>query len=291
MIRELSRSSASRLTLATQIASAALAVGAVAIVVVGLPERQRPPTTMPVAHAAGDPQGDPSTQPGTPGSDAIQAYRVDLGAMAERLSLLDNAPTPPVIETPDDGGDAKPTIDDGVPPQPFASRVRYLGMIRVGEAKMAFVNIDGSQRVVHEGSVVPPMDQRPEFGALTVTSIEQSAITVSHEDGEAEIELSKRDGPAITLVAGGEVDRVEMAPNADLSAFETNANGKTLPASEIDRRRRAIERQRTQNPRDYDGPGLRMPERRVIGSMGTRRPNRDRDNERERNERNSGGDE
>lgn len=292
MIQDLSRSSASRLTLATQAVSAALALGAIAIVAVGLPERQRPSTTMPVMGNATPTGGNDPSRPAQPGADAIQSYRVDMRGLADRLAMLDNAPTPPVVDTPPEPAEnTNPKIDDGVPPQPFASRVRYLGMIQVGDASMAFVNIDGSQRVVRTGSVVPALEARPELGDLTIKAIRREMITVSHEDGEADIQLSSREGPAITLVAGGEVDRVEASPEGATSRFETNANGNPLPASEIDRRRRAIERQRTQDPRDYDGPGLRMPETRVIGSMGTRRPSRDRNNEREQNERNTGGDE
>lgn len=294
MIKELSRASASKLTLATQAASACLLVGAGAVFAVGLPERERPATTLPVAL---NPGGAGTGDTGGTGSDTDETrepLRVDTGGLAARLSMIDNAPEPPAIETPDEpviaGEDPEP--DDGVPPQPFASRVRYLGMIKVGRSSMAFVNIDNSQRVVREGSVVPPMKDRPELGELTIRAIGETSITVAHEDGEAVIELSQRDGPAITLVAGGEIDRVEVEPNPGLGQFETNARGNPLPANEIERRRRALERQRTQNPRDYDGPGLKMPERRIIGSMGNDRPNRERNNRRrEQPEQNTGGDE
>ncbi|MEM9372159.1 MAG: hypothetical protein AAGA55_00820 [Planctomycetota bacterium] len=294
MIRELSRSSASRLTLATQAVSAVLLLGTGAVFMIGLPDRERPAATTPVANIP--PQNESEPDAGASDGSSV-GERVDMGGLAARLSMLDNAPVLPAVETrtdpdtDDEGGDDGG--DDGVPPQPFASRVRYLGLIRVGDASMAFVNIDGTQRVVREGSVVQPMQQRPELGALNIRTITATSITVSHEDGEAKIELSERSGPAVTLVAGGEIDRIEAAVpggvDPGLGQFETNANGTRLPAAEIERRRRALERQRTQDPRDYEGPGLRMPERNVIGSMGNSRGNRDR-NRRQR-EQNTGGDE
>lgn len=290
MIKELSRSSASKLTLGTQVLSVCLLVGAGAVFAVGLPDRDRPSATIPASLTHGTTgQSDADTGRAQASADD-EPFRVDMAGLAARLSMLDNAPVLPEIEVPEEPvvGDAL-AVDD-VPPQPFASRVRYLGMISVGDASMAFVNIDGTQRIVRQGTVVPPMEQRPEFGELTITAISNASITVSHEDGEADIKLAEREGPAITLVAGGEVDQIDAAQSNSIGQFETNARGNPLPASEVERRRAALERQRTQNPRDYDGPGLRMPEQRIIGSMGNDRSSRDRSNRRGR-DRNTGGEE
>ncbi|GEM_PF-5893876 len=297
MIKELSRASASKLTLGTQGASVLLLVAAGAVFAFGLPERERPATTLPVS-ITGRTAGTTGPETAGPSGDGVrqEPLKIDMGGLAARLSMIDNAPEPPEPETPDEPvlAGEEPGPDDGVPPQPFASRVRYLGMIEVGRSSMAFVNIDGTQRVVREGSVVQPMKERPEYGPLTIEAITASRITVSHEDGSADIGLSQREGPAITMVAGGEIERVgtertELEQPRMLGQFETNTNGDPLPAAEIDRRRRAIERQRNRQPRN---PDAQTAGTRRAGALGANALNRARDNQRRpQREQNTGGDE
>lgn len=270
MISDLSRASATRLTLLTQAVTVALGAAAVGLIVVGLPQRDLPQPT-----PVGTPPGMPA--PGTgqnPSQTTPVAFQpVDMGGLAERLGMIANAPAAPVVETPDDpetpttGGE--PTNE---PAQPFASRVRYLGLITIGGSNAAFVSIDNRQRIVKEGDVVAAPAERPELGDLTIVRIERAKITVAHEDGDAEIALADRDKATLTMVEADPADPAAGATQPVLdSRFENNGNGTRRPQDQIDRRRRALERQRNSDPRDYDGPGLVMPDNIRRGNIGNRR--------------------
>lgn len=269
MITELSRSSAARLTLVAQVVAAGLAIGAVGLMVVGLPDPARPSTKPQIPPGA--PQ--PIAGSGTPGSVSSVAYEpVDAGGLAARLALVANAPKAPVIETPDtpDEQIVDPTPE---PAQPFASRVRYLGMIQMGAEPAAFVTIDARQRVVRAGDVIRAPAERPELGDLRVDRVLPEQIIVSHEDGRAVIELAGRSGPSITMVSGDNVDSVDAPAEAAKPTLDTS----NMPQAEIERRQRVIDRMR--NGEQSTGRGLELPEVRRVGSMSSRRDRGGRTNE------------
>ncbi|RMH26725.1 MAG: hypothetical protein D6692_08685 [Planctomycetota bacterium] len=269
MITELSRSSAARLTLVAQVVAAGLAIGAVGLMVVGLPDPSRPSTKPQI------PPGAPQPVPGSGSQGTVSsvAYQpVDAGGLAARLALVANAPKVPVIETPEvpDDEPAEPTP---APAQPFASRVRYLGMIQMGAEQAAFVTIDARQRVVRAGDVVRAPAERPELGDLRIDRVLPQQIIVSHDDGRAVIELAGRSGPSITMVSGDDVDSVDAPAEAAKPTLDTS----NLPQTEIERRQRVIDRMR--NGQQSTGRGLEMPEVRRVGSMSSRRDRGGREND------------
>ncbi|MFK7882898.1 MAG: hypothetical protein AB8F26_01790 [Phycisphaerales bacterium] len=278
MISDLSRSAASRLTMATQASAMVLAAGAVGLVVVGLPDRSLPDPNQPIGVPPGMPV--PGTaNPNEPVVSNVAYMPVDMGGLAERLGMVANAPEAPKVDTPTD----EPTIvdegDEEAPAQPFASRVRYLGMITIGTQNSAFVNIDNRQRIARIGDVIPAPKERPELGDLKIVSVTRDAIEISHEDGEAEVTLAERVGSSITMVAGGDITPADQAATdptvrTNANQFEFNGDGTRRSEAQIDRRRRALERQRTTDPRDYDGPGLVMPDNIRRGNVGNNRRDR-----------------
>lgn len=240
MTQPIDRAKAARLTLITQGMAVALAVGAVAAAVTGLPERPTPQT---------DPSAIPSPGAPTPAQNAqvtnASELKIDPIGLAARLSLIENAPkiAKPEPGPSDPGTDPEP--DPGEPtPQPFASRVRYLGVIHAGNGNAAFVNIDNKQRIVRQGQTVPAPAERPELGALTIERITGHMLVVSHGSDRATIDLADRTGPAITMVAGGEVARVETPQAEETRDLSGVVGGRDIRQSEIDRRQRIMERQR-----------------------------------------------
>lgn len=275
MTAPMTRANAATLTLATQIAAAAIGVGAIALGVTGLPDRAPPQvgTALP---------GTPGlAQPGQPTGGTVSPVSfapIDTSGLAARLALLDNAPQ--ITKAPDLAAD-RPLVE----PNPaedayltsikgFAGRVRYLGMVQAGAERAAFVKVDGQQRIVRQGAVIQPPADQPDLEPLTIERVNGRAIVVTNGDARANINLEARTGPAITMVGGGDVAQapgVEVAPTGpDLSV---RMDGHEIREAEVARRNRNMERQaagiRNTNPEAQ----LRMPEVRRVGGLGNRNRN------------------
>lgn len=276
MTAPMTRANAVTLTLATQIAAAAIGVGAIALGITGLPDRAPPQvgTALP-----GTPGLD---QPGQPTGGTVSPVSfapIDTSGLAARLALLDNAPQitkapdlaadRPLVE-PDPAEDARLTSIKG-----FAGRIRYLGMVQAGAERAAFVKVDGQQRIVRQGTVIQPPADQADLGALTIERVNGRAIVVSQGEARANIDLEARTGPAITMIGGGDVAQapgVEVAPTGpDMSV---RMDGHEIREAEVARRNRNIERQaagiRNTNPEAQ----LRMPEVQRVGGLGNRNRNR-----------------
>lgn len=276
MTAPMTRANAATLTLATQIAAAAIGLGAIVLGVRGLPDRA-PPQTGPTAPGA--PGAAQPGQPGGPGTVTPVAFTpIDTTGLAARLALLDNAPQ--ITKAPDLAADrtlVEPNPSEDVyltSIKGFAGRVRYLGMVQAGAERAAFVKVDGQQRIVRQGAVIQPPADQPDLEPLTIERVNGRAIVVTNGEARANITLEARTGPAITMVGGGDVAQapgVEVVPTGpDLSV---RMDGHEIPAAEVARRNRNMERQaagiRNTNPEAQ----LRMPEVRRVGGLGNRNRN------------------
>lgn len=253
MTPTLTRANAAGMTRMTQAAALVLAGIAITLAVAGLPER----TALAVADTA--PANPRVPNPGSDGADdANTSARFDAQGLAARFALLENAPKIPeptqTVQT-DPGTQPEPAPD-----QPFATRVRYLGFIQSRGGNTAFMNVDGRQRVVRAGDTILAPDQRPELGDLTVERVTGRQVVIAHNGERATIELADRTGPAITLVTGGEVDRVDIESDEPRDMVSVRSDGHEMPQREVDRRRRVLDRQNAGIRNTNPAAALRTPD-------------------------------
>lgn len=250
MTQPLTRSQAMMTTQITRAAALVLGIGAVAMGMTGLSDRglPAPGSTLP---------GTPPGMPGTTGASAhaqngrvtpVSFAPVDAAGLSARLAMLDNAPKIPdakgvVVNTGDQ--QVAVQVEESQPASGIRDRVRFLGVIRMGDHDAAFVNIDGRQRIVREGTRIGPPADRPQFAELLVERIAGDALVVRDGQRRERLDMSSRSGPAVTMANGGVVNRVEPTP-ADAQARVRGESGE-MPQREVERRNRMIERQREGN--------------------------------------------
>lgn len=211
MSTTISRTKAKRLTLLYQFIAGVCVLGAIALGVVGLPESATAAKISSVSDTASNTpnQGDQAPQQGNVGSVSKQRTRarVDPESIAARLAMLDNAPE--VTTVPD----TTPTTTDPAPTATteqgtLAKRVRYTGYIEDSELPMAFIRIDGTQRIVPEGGVAQAGSIA--LDDLTVKGVRPGFILITDGQIEERIKLSTRTGPSVTMSGGGEVEIVRI---------------------------------------------------------------------------------
>ncbi len=243
MTQPMTRSNAVLTAQITRAAVVVLGVGAVALGLTGLPDRPLPPegSTLP---GPGVPPG--MAGAGTGGTSVLKPVAfgpVDAGGLAARFAMLDNAPKIPdakgVIVNTDTGLESRP-VQESPAAGAIVDRVRFLGVVRLGDRDAAFINVDGRQRFVQEGARLAPPADRPEFAELVVERITATMIMVGDGTTREHLGLAARVGPAVTMADGGIVNRVELP-----AAQPAPSNTRQLPQEEIDRRNRALERQRS----------------------------------------------
>lgn len=266
MPEPMTRTNAVLTTRITRAAAAALAIGAVALALTGLPERRLPEP------GSGLP---PGAAP-DPGSAAAPSARVrpvafepvDAEAVAARFAMLDNAPkipTPTTVTVNTENGPAEVSNQESQPAGDIADRVRFLGVVRTGDTHAAFINADGRQRFVREGAQIDPPADRPEFARLTIERITPAFIVVSDGTARDRLTPAPRSGPSVTMADGGVIEPAAVAP----ATTPANASlpGSNLPQREIDRRARSMERARNgERPRTVIPQGVRS-----TVNMGARR--------------------
>lgn len=241
-LQPMTRAGAVRATAATRAACVVFGLGAVALGLTGLPDRAPPASPGVPPGMPGDPGPTGAANPNggqvTPASFAP----VDPGAVAARLAMLENAPVIPVAETPV----KDPTPDKGPPEEPptaiatLADRVRYLGMVSSGDRRAAFLSIDGNQRIIREGAQVPLQNAPAGAESLVIDRIGPRAITLRSGTERTSINLAERTGASVTMVAGGEIERLNTPKSNDAQKLE---GARQLNAQD-ERRLRALERAR-----------------------------------------------
>lgn len=248
MNQPLTRSQAMMTTQITRVAALVLGIGAVAMGMTGLSDRSLPApgSTLP---------GTPPGMPGASGAPAnaqngrvtpVSFAPVDAAGLSARLAMLDNAPKIPDAKgVVVNSGEQQVVVqvEESQPASGIRDRVRFLGVIRMGDHDAAFVNIDGRQRIVREGTRIGPPADRPQFPELHVERITGDALVVRDGQRRERLDMSSRSGPAVTMANGGVVNRVEPTP-ADARARSESGD---MPQREIERRNRMIERQREGN--------------------------------------------
>lgn len=243
MTNILTRAQAKKWTMGAQLASGVCVFGAIALGVVGLPAAN----TQGVLNAAANSTMAPSsaTNPNTidqgNNADSKQSTQIDTLGLAQRFSLLNNAPVSVnnvVISDPE------PTIadPDSSIGSEIAKRVRYIGFINEPENFHAFIRIDGKQRVVTVGSIAKA--GQPGLADLTVERISATLIVLTDGKGRARVKLADRIGQSITMVTGTKVDVTPAAVKGSLLTPEDEARIAAMPPRQQPGARRRLERER-----------------------------------------------
>lgn len=241
----ISRTKAKRLTLVYQIAALLCVLGAVAIGVLGLPDSattkqlnsvsQPPSSPIPGINTPVDQFGNIQTT--SPQTKEEPAVRINPGSIAARFSMLDNAPQTDIpqetvvdIETPTET-EAVPTSGT------LAKRVRYTGYIQDSDQALAFIRIDGTQRIVAEGGTARAGSMG--LDDLTIKAVRPKFILVSDGITDDRIQLADKTGPSITMSSADVV--VETLP--------TREEDVVLTPEEIERLEKMPARQRAMQER------------------------------------------
>jgi len=249
MSNPLTRSQAKTWTIGAQAGALIFVLGGVAVGMgfVG-PSEHEQGTTLEIIRAKALPAGGQATGKDNEQReiDPNRSIDVDTIGLAERLSLLDNAPqiTPkpvePTTEVPDEGGDENtPTVDDAN----LIRRVKYIGFINSSNSQHAFIRIDGKQRIVSVGETAKAGDDQ--FEDVKILRVTPDYIRVGDDVGNAVIELADKSGPAVTMVNGTDLEVVESETKSDsLLTPEEEAYIASLPARQQQNARRRLEREK-----------------------------------------------
>lgn len=245
MTNPLTRSQAKTWTIGAQAGALLCVLGAVAVGMVGLPEHEKGATLTKTRNNA-LPLG---TTPGAGDSDQreIDPYRsqsVDTIGLAERLSLLDNAPNipqepvEPIIEDEDEDDDL-PSVDDAN----LLRRIKYVGFINSSSSQHAFIRIDGKQRIVSVGQIAKAGEDQ--FEDVRIDRVTPNYIRVSDENGDATIDLASKTSAAVTMVNGDDVAPIAVQPESgSLLTPEEEAYIESLPPRQRQPARRRLEREK-----------------------------------------------
>lgn len=246
MSASISRNQAKKRTVVAQAASALLVLGVVAIGIIGLPQPKSPGAISSTDHAPVGMPGMPgfeNTRPTSPKPKANTAkVSIDPRGLAQRLSLLDNAPA--IIGNPiandiiDIVEDTQEPLDDGL----IVKRVRYIGFINDPDTRHAFIRIDGKQRIVALGGIAKAGQDG--FNDLRVDQISPRHIMLSDGETRARVSLANRTGQSITMISGEQVEVTPAAENGSLLSAEDEARIEAMPPRQQPMARRRLERER-----------------------------------------------
>lgn len=235
MSSTLTRTKAKHWTLAAQGAALVLLVAGVALGVTGLPEQ-----SLPTAAVVEEVNG-PAKNGAKPGKEPVLGTHVEVASLAERLSMVDNAPKLPevevVVETTKDPIQGEDDEENGEIPK----RLRFIGYVAEGSNHAAFVRLDGVQRIVREGGMIISPDEN--LSDLTIKTIRPKYIVATDDKGEARVLLGTRTGQTITMANGNEITPAKVAPD-DAKNYDERILGdpSRVPEREIERRRRTLDR-------------------------------------------------
>ncbi len=249
----ISRTKAKQLTLLYQVTAAVCVLGAVAVGVVGLPNSSSSAQINDVSQSPASPPIPGVAQNTNDTPLKTQQTRIDPGSISARLSMLDNAPAVSVVADTTPTTNPEDPVPEGV--GTLAKRIRYTGYIDDSDQKLAFIRIDGMQRIVAEGSVA----QAGSIGLkdLTITAVRPKYILVTDGQAEDRITLAAKNGPSITMSAGQTVIAPpERQTLADMVLTpEELAELEKLPVRQRKARENMLRRQKLGRP----GPGKKEP--------------------------------
>lgn len=265
MSNTVTRSQARTWTIGAQIASGLCVLGAVALGVIGLPE-PTPGAALEQAKSSLNARlpGPAGEDPATDGELPTESADVDTMGLAQRLALVDNAPTP-VITPPEE------PVEGVDPPQPgpvnaeIVKRVRYIGFINDPDTRHAFIRIDGKQRIVPLGGIAAAGDDQ--FPDLTLERVTPQLIVLTDGETRASVNLANRSGQSVTMIDGGEVNSASSEnENGSLLTAEDEEMIASLPPRQQPGARRRLERERRGLPPEVVRPRP-QPQATVRGSI------------------------
>ncbi|MEQ8770157.1 MAG: hypothetical protein RIB60_06575 [Phycisphaerales bacterium] len=188
------RATATKLTRAAQGAALLLAIGAGAIFALDISVADRGAATATGATPPIEVEiPEQSSEPLIP-----DIRDVDFTALVERISQVDNAPEPPEPEGPE-VVETEPTAQAEAAGDPTISdRVSYLGHIRVGDAMLALLRVDGVQRTARPGAIIPGSsgDGKSALELVRVRDGDVSVRAAGSSDSSTTIERAAGGGAA-----------------------------------------------------------------------------------------------
>ena len=203
----ISRTKAKRLTIIYQAAAALFLLLAIGLGVIGLPESASVAQIDEVAQTPMINNSLEATIKTNQPSEIIQdTPHVDAGSIAARFSLLDNAPD---TQIPNEIPSPVETVVD-IPDEPgsLAKRIRYTGFINDDQKPLAFIRIDGVQRIVAQGGIARSGSMG--LDDLTIKAVRPGFIMVSDGQIEDRITLAERSGASITMSSGATVIQADI---------------------------------------------------------------------------------
>jgi hypothetical protein len=212
-------------------------LGAIAIGVFGLPESDAGTSIEQVAqnNAPILPNIDLSSTPDTE-TESTSRVQIDAGSIAARFGMLDNAPavTLEVIDnTPTNTTQQQPVSNES---ESLAKRVRYTGFISDDNNPLAFIRIDGTQRIVGEGATARAGSVA--LDDLTVKTVRPKFIVVSDGKVENRIEIADQTGASVTMSSGDSIVVADV-PQREEDVVLTEEELETL--SKMPARQRAMQ--------------------------------------------------
>jgi hypothetical protein len=212
-------------------------LGAIAIGVFGLPESDAGTSIEQVAqnNAPILPKIDLSSTPDTE-TESTSRVQIDAGSIAARFGMLDNAPevTLEVIDnTPTNTTQQQPVSNES---ESLAKRVRYTGFISDDNNPLAFIRIDGTQRIVGEGATARAGSVA--LDDLTVKTVRPKFIVVSDGKVENRIEIADQTGASVTMSSGDSIVVADV-PQREEDVVLTEEELETL--SKMPARQRAMQ--------------------------------------------------
>ncbi|HZW10669.1 MAG TPA: hypothetical protein VFF69_12265 [Phycisphaerales bacterium] len=178
-----------------------------------------------------------------------QPRAYDAAVIGENFSYLANKPVP----------DAEPELAaEEAPPDvaPTSSKnVRYVGAVRMGQRRAAFINIAGVTKLLRPGQ---------EHDGVRLVSVEDERVVVAIDGGPEEaVAKADREGPAVSVVVGG---APEPEPAPVVAGDSAEPPRFTPDMSREERRAMLLERARDERSRwerDRDERGERFPPDRI----------------------------
>lgn len=200
----ISRTKAQRLTMVYQVIALFCMLGAIAIGVFGLPDSESIATMDQVAQNT--PSTFPNAQPSDTGSDSqttTPQVRINPGSIAARFGMLDNAPEITLEVVDNTPAETETVTEETTESGSLAKRVRYTGYINDNNNPLAFIRIDGTQRIVAEGGTARA--GTAVLDDLQVKRVRPKFIIVSDGQVDDRIELADQNGASITMSSGDPV--------------------------------------------------------------------------------------
>lgn len=201
---------ASRTRLAQAGVFVAIACGG-GIVAFGLPGVKPPPPVEPLTL----PEPAPEETPAPADEKPVSVFDID--ATSDRFSMIGNRPAPPYVAPPPTDT-ARGEEPPPPPPPPPADDTKFLGVVRMGAAKLALIARADKQSFVGVGGRV---------GDETVTAISEKEITI----GSKTIPLTPKGSEVVSRASSADAGAGAMGAKGNTAGMPGVSNGRTNPAT------------------------------------------------------------